>query len=146
MFNFTPNYLCNLKTNTILFGLLIIALIFLTACEGETTYTKRISNFSTDTITINIYSEWQGMQEQVFLMPNSSETIFLSYKLGGDASGIDCTHELDSVNTIVLSGKTLVKDIMNNDNWLNQIDSRKNGRLVDQYCDFQIFPIDLKSE
>lgn len=123
------------------FALLMV--ILLCSCEGETTYTQRVTNFSNDTIALQIVSQYDNTLDYVFLTPGKSETLFVLSKLGGDESAPNCTFEIDSVIVFIASGKTLKKDFTNPNDWTHTYYSRNNGRFVDQYCDFEIFPIDL---
>lgn len=116
----------------------------LISCEGGTTYTKTISNKSNDTLTILIFSQWEYMEDSIVLLPDKTETIFFSDKLGGDETPIICTAEFDSINVLIPDNKVLKKDILDNSNWDFHLNSKKNGRFVNQYCEFEIQSDDIE--
>ena len=114
------------------------------SCEGETNYTKRISNFSNDTLIVEIFNEYKDSTELLFLLPDNSHTLSIQSQLGGNESIPDCSEGIDSVSVVVQSGKTLIKDILNPNDWNHHMISTRRGSLVDHYCDFEILNGDLE--
>lgn len=84
------------------------------------------------------------MEDSIVLLPDKTETIFFSDKLGGDETPIICTAEFDSINVLIPDNKVLKKDILDNSNWDFHLNSKKNGRFVNQYCEFEIQSDDIE--
>lgn len=116
----------------------------MTACEGETTYTKTITNNNTDTVSMSIYSQWEYMEDSIFLLPKTSKIIYISSNLGGTDTPMLCTTEFDSIFVSVSGDKVLKINIMDNDNWTYRINSNRNGSVVDHYCNFEIKDGDIE--
>lgn len=122
----------------------LIAIAMLIACEGETTYTTRIVNYTDEAISLLIYHQFDGSPEELFLMPGKSFTLFANTKNGGDETMPYCPGGLDSVSVFLFSGKYLDKDFLDPNEWNHQLISSRRGGLVDHYCDFEIYQKDLK--
>ena len=124
----------------ILPGLYLLSLV---ACESETTYTTRITNYSNDTIGMSLYTAHETEPTLLFLTPGKSHTLSASSQEEGSEDIPDCSREIDSADISVFSGKTLFKDILDPDDWSHRMISTKGGRLVDHYCDFEIHQSDV---
>jgi hypothetical protein len=133
-----------MKTRTLLILIIPIILIALTSCEGETSYTKKIVNQSSDTVFFRIYSNYAGLiADSVYLLPQA-EAIFLMWtKLGGTNSDITCSEGIDSIQFSSESGKYLLKDFKDQNNWNYSRKSNKRGSMVDHYCEFIVRQEDL---
>ena len=108
-------------------GLLSIV-ILVASCEGGTTYTKTIRNNSTETLSINVYSLYTGTGP-IQINPGESKEIFWHDNTGQFVGNeYRCTSELDSITVSVSNGKTLQKDLMNEDNWTRASKDGKNSR------------------
>ena len=122
-----------------LFVLLTISLIV--GCEGGTTFTKRIENNSNDEITIKLYTIY-GPTESHTILPNESKLIYWDDQMGVFVgNSYTCTQIIDSAEVNISVNKSLIKDILDPNNW-NRIS--KDGRNSKEECTFVISPNDIQ--
>lgn len=132
------------STSTVFkYSLLVFIAAALWSCEGETNYTKRVSNFSNDTLLIQFFHSNED-PELLVLLPDNSHTLSIDSQRGGNESTPSCSEGLDSVSVVVQSGKTLEKDFLNPNDWTYHMISTRRGSLVDHFCDFEILNGDLQ--
>ena len=126
--------------SSILFLALFSLLIALSACEGGTTFTKTVENQSSESISLKVFSAY-GSNSSTTINPDESVEIFIDDKLGSFTdTTYHCTQELDSIQVMISDGKTLVKDIMNSENWTSE---SKGGRNSREDCTFVITNEDI---
>lgn len=118
-------------------------LVTLAACDGETSYTTRITNYSNDTIGMNLFTVYETEPILLFLTPGKSYTLSASSLNEGNEAIPDCSREIDSADISVFSGKTLFKDVLSPDDWNHRMISTRGGRFVDHFCDFEIHQTDV---
>ncbi|MCB2222271.1 MAG: hypothetical protein KQI35_17945 [Bacteroidetes bacterium] len=133
-----------MKLRAQLISILPIIMIIMASCEGETTYTKKIVNHSSDTLFFRIYSNYPGLiADSVYLLPQAEVIFTMWTKLGGTNSDIKCSEGIDSIHFSSESGKQLLRDFKDQNNWNYTRKSNKRGSVVDNYCEFIIRPEDL---
>lgn len=129
------------KLNILLRFNALILVFFLPSCEGGTTFTKNIENKSFETITVKIFAA-SITNLTVTLNPNETKQVFWDDQMGKFTDGsYTCTLFIDSFNVSITNGKTLIKDIMNPNNWFRE---SKGGRNSKENCTFIITNSDLQ--
>ena len=126
---------------TLLLSILTVALLTFISCEGGTTFTKHIENNSSETITIQLFQLDIDNQDSYVIAPGENQVVFFQDILGlfvGKA--YDCLSELDSISVSVSNNKSLIKDIMLDENWQSE---SMGGRNSKEKCTFQITDEDL---
>lgn len=120
---------------------ILVIVVILTSCEGGTTFTKTIENKTSETITVKLFTTL-GTQDPVSLSPNETKQVFWDDQMGRFTdNSYTCTTSIDSVQVSITNGKTLIKDIMNPDNWIRE---SKGGRNSKEDCTFIIKNSDLQ--
>lgn len=85
-----------------------LLLIFLSSCEGGTTYTKTIENNSSETLTVNGYSVYWG-NNSIIVGSDKTKDIWIDSQLGSFVNdSYQCTQGIDSIEVDVTDNKTLV--------------------------------------
>lgn len=119
----------------------LLLLLLASACEGGTTFTKTIDNKTDETIIIQLFTTY-GNTEAISIHSNHSKEIYWDDQMGRFVDeNYCCTQIIDSVKITITHEKTLLKDIMNPDNWLK---NSKNGRNSREDCTFTITNKDLR--
>jgi hypothetical protein len=120
---------------------LAFIVFFFTACEGGTTFTKYIDNKTSETITIKLFTNF-GPSEEVTVNPNERKIIFWNdqERIFTDDS-YTCTYLIDSIHVNISNGKTLLKNIMDSNNWSRD---SKGGRNAKEICIITITNNDLQ--
>ena len=124
---------------TKLIHLLGIAL-FLISCEGGTTFTKTIHNNSSYTITVSLYSILNGTSISTIPSLAYEEFYWDDQERRFVDDSYSCTQEFDSLIVSVSKDKTLLKDIMNPNNWVK---NSSGGRMSREDCVFIISNDDI---
>jgi len=120
---------------------ILVVVVFLTSCEGGTTFTKTIENKTSETITVKLFTTL-GTNDPVSLSPNETKLVFWDDQMGRFAgNSYTCTTGIDSIQVSITNGKTLIKDIMNPNNWIRE---SKGGRNSKEDCTFIITNSDLQ--
>ena len=115
--------------------------LFLTACEGGTTFTKSLNNKSSETITIKLFTRY-GPSEEVTVNPNESKIVFFDdQERTFTDDSYTCTDLIDSTHVNISNGKTLLKNIMDSNNWTRE---SKGGRNAKENCTFTVTNSDLQ--
>lgn len=118
-----------------------IAIITLYSCEGGTTFTKTISNTSSETLTVKAYTIY-GKQNTVTIAPNEQKEIYWNDFMGRFVNDeYSCTNELDSIIINVSNDKTLMKDLLNSEFWIRE---SKDGRNSREDCYIVVSDADLE--
>ena len=144
MSSLTPNNYIQMHRAIRSIGTAIIAL-FLVSCEGETTYDKRVRNNSNDTITITVYSALGGVKaNNLKILQGEEASIYYDDVMGGNQTKYPCLLQVDSVEYTISRGKTLTKDIRDEDNWYLEYSSKGfQNSVVSQVCYFEFTDEDL---
>jgi hypothetical protein len=126
---------------TLLFSFIIATgFLALSSCEGGTTFTKTIENKSSESITVRVYSIY-GAGESVTINANESAQIYWDDQMGFFVdNSYTCTNLIDSIAVSISNNKTLLKDVMNADNWIRE---SKDGRNSREDCTFAFTDNDL---
>jgi hypothetical protein len=115
--------------------------LFLSACEGGTTFTKSLDNKSSETITIKLFTKY-GPTDEVTVNPNESKIVFWDdQERTFTDDSYTCTDLIDSTYVNISNGKTLLKNIMESNNWTRE---SKGGRNAKENCIFTITNSDLQ--
>jgi hypothetical protein len=127
---------------TLLFSFIIATgSLALSSCEGGTTFTKTIENKSSETITVRVYSIYDA-GESVTINANESAQIYWDDQMGFFVdNSYTCTNLIDSIAVSISNNKTLLKDVMNADNWIRE---SKDGRNSREDCTFAFTDNDLQ--
>lgn len=118
------------------------SLVFImTACEGGTTFTKFVTNNSSEIVTLELFTVYGG-SEEIAVNPSESKTVFWDDQVRTFTDdSYTCTNLIDSIHLSISNGKTLVKDIMDPNNWIRET---KGGRNAKENCTFTISNNDLQ--
>lgn len=119
--------------------MLMLALISLSSCEGGTTISKSLENNSSETIVV------KGLVtgDSTIVNPGETQLIFWDDLQGvflGD-DGYTCIDGLDLIEVVISNSKTLIKDILNVDNW---IEAREKGTNAEFNCTFSVSDTDIQ--
>lgn len=118
-----------------------IGMIFLFSCEGGTTFSKIINNKSTETISVKTIT-LVGGDQTLIISPNESKTIFFyDDERGFVDDSYNCIQEFDSIEIGISNNKTLVKNILQSDNWERESSGGRNSK---EKCTFVISDEDLE--
>lgn len=118
-----------------------LLLIFLSSCEGGTTYTKTIENNSSETLTVNGYSVYWG-NNSIIVGSDKTKDIWIDSQLGSFVNdSYQCTQGIDSIEVDVTDNKTLVLDVLDNNNWIRE---SSGGRKSSVNCILEITDEDLQ--
>ena len=116
-------------------------LLLLFSCEGGTTFTKTIDNASSENMTIKLSTVY-GHQEEISIHSMESKQIYWDDQMGRFVNdNYLCTESIDSIEITLTNNKTLVKDILNSDNWQRE---SKDGRNSREDCTFYFNNADLE--
>jgi hypothetical protein len=128
-----------MKYTIVFFALMAITLF--SACEGGTTFSKRIENRSSETIKVKLFTVF-GPADETTILPNESKQIFWYDKMGLFVDeAYTCVQLIDSIELEITNNYSLVKDIMNPDYWERV---SKGGRNSTEDCVFVISSDDLQ--
>lgn len=124
---------------------LLIVVLALFGCEGQTTYSKEISNHTNDTLVFKIYTNYPGLLIDSFIvLPNQPHLFWNWSKLGGSDTYAPCNDGIDSIYFFTSDSAVLIKEFLDNNNWEYTRNANKRGSMVDNYCTFHIYPADLE--
>ena len=120
---------------------ILYVLIAFSSCEGTTTLTKTIDNQSSSTLTFETFTIYGDSQLNT-IQPKELVIIYVDDQLGNFAGeNYTCLNEIDSILVFISGNKTLEKDIMNDNNWMNE---SKGGRNAKEECTFVVTDEDIK--
>lgn len=115
--------------------------ILLISCEGGTTFTKTIDNRSSEDVIIELTTTFGG-NDPVTVKAKESKQIYWNDQMGNFVDdSYNCTTLIDTVEVTISNNKSLVKDIMNPDNWSRE---SKDGRNSREDCIFVITDNDIQ--
>lgn len=128
--------------NVLFYSLWAVVAIGLASCEGGTTFTKTITNNSSETLTVELFTSTFSSATTTTIAPNETKDIFWHDQMGGFVdTTYNCITEIDSVNITVTNSKTLQKDLVSNATWTQ--DSKKDSRNSYEKCTCTITDDDL---
>ena len=128
--------------NVLFFSLWVVVAIGLISCEGGTTFTKTITNNSSETLTVELFTSTFSTPTTTTIAPNETKDIFWNDQLGGFVDDTyNCITDIDSVNVTVTNNKVLQKDLDSSATWT--LDSKKDSRNSFEKCTCTITDDDL---
>jgi len=119
---------------------IVFLIVFLISCEGGTTFTKTIQNNTPYTITLNVYSVLNGTSISTIPALAYEEFYWDDQERRFVDDSYSCTQEFDSLIVSISDDKTLLKDVMNPDNWVK---NSSGGRMSREDCVFIISNDDI---
>lgn len=129
-----------LRYTTGLFAIFMASTLFF-SCEGGTTFTKIVANYSSDTIVLRLNQSKILSSDTFTISPNELKTVFvLDIERGFADDTYQCTSEIDSVSISTTANKIVKKDFMDSDNWDRQ---SENGRNAQEICIFTLTDSDF---
>ncbi len=114
-------------------------LVTMSACEGGTTFTKSLTNNTSETITLSVFS---SSEREVTIAPDETKSIWMEdhdRRFAGD--DYTCVNELDSILVSVSNNKILLLDLMDSNNWMLET---SDGRNATANCTITISEEDLQ--
>jgi len=122
----------------------ILLLILITGCSGETNYETFIRNNSGKDIKILLYNNGFPRGDTLNLTPNSSKLVSRGNSSSAEEEEPDCADRIDSAFVEIIGGGTLEKDISSSANWEVETDQTQNiPRKFDHECTFTINDSDI---
>ncbi|MCA1762722.1 MAG: hypothetical protein LC664_07000 [Flavobacteriales bacterium] len=132
-------FLCDVKSHY-----LIISVLFLIACSGESNTSRTIKNSSEKEIKIVIYRFGIPSNDTIKLNPGEERVISLQNSNSGSEDPPDCAARLDSAWSWVEGGGMLNKRIQNTSDW--DVETERVKTLPPEYehtCVFEIEDSDI---
>jgi len=131
-----------MKTIFQIAALSIIAL--LTACEGNTDYTWKVTNNSSSSITAYSFGILDTTANVKQIASGNTETVLLGGQMGGNSTAQQPETYLSSLVIVNAEGDTAQKDFTNLENWESSIDQvKKTPSQYEHEYVFQVSDLDF---
>ncbi|PLW92402.1 MAG: hypothetical protein C0592_10925 [Marinilabiliales bacterium] len=108
----------------------IVAVVVLSSCEGETRYNWYLDNQSSNPLNLGMLQSLTG--DTIFGNIQSGERFLLEYSedMGGSGTALSPLTEIPYMNVVNSLGDTLNKDYTDLNNWTYNIEKVKNTPAI----------------
>jgi len=114
-------------------SLLFIAITIL-SCEKQSLYQNIIENKTSDTVSVYLKgtSAYVSQTDTIIALPNTQTIYYYAEGWRISDKNFDCNPQLSSseITVVVSDGKTLIKDLTNNQNWNCETDRKNTYRKM----------------